>query len=59
MFESDRSISSVVTNITMSCVDCDTRYRVQPRYGVTPAKMDEMRVEEEEEEEFLVALERC
>ena len=43
----------------MTCVDCDSRYRIQPRYGATLAKMDEMRVEEEEEDEVLVAHERC
>ena len=44
----------------MTCVDCDSRYRIQPRYGAMLAKMDdEMRVEEEEEEEVLVAHERC
>ena len=48
-----------MTNITMSCVHCDSRYRIQPRYGAMLAKMDEMRVEEEEEEEVLVARERC
>ena len=37
-----------MSNITMNCVECDTRYRVQRRYDATPAKMDEMRVEEEE-----------
>ena len=37
-----------MTNITMSCVHCDSRYRIQPRYGAMLAKMDEMRVEEEE-----------
>ena len=41
----------------MSCVDCDTRYREQTRYGATLARMDEMRVEAEEEEEVLVARE--
>ena len=48
-----------MTNITVSCVDLAVRYRVQPRYGAMLAKMDEMRVEEEEEEEVLVAHERC
>ena len=48
-----------MTNITMTCVDCDSRYRIQPRYGAMLAKMDEMRVEEEEEGQVLVARERC
>ena len=43
----------------MTCVECDSRYRVQPRYGATPAKMDEMRVEEEEEGQVLVVRARC
>ena len=43
----------------MTCVECDTRYREKPRYGATLARMDEMRVEEEEEEQVLVARERC
>ena len=43
-----------MTNITMNCVDCASRYRIQPRYGVTPSKMDEMRVEEEEEGQVLL-----
>ena len=59
MFESNQSINSVMTNITMACVDLAVHYRIQPRYGAMLAKMDEMRVEEEEEEEVLVACERC
>ena len=48
-----------MTNVTMTCVDCDARYRIQPRYGAMLAKMDEMRVEEEEEGQVLVACEQC
>ena len=47
-----------MTNITMACVDLAVHYRIQPRYGATLARMDEMRVEEEEEGEVLVARER-
>ena len=48
-----------MTNVTMTCVDLAVRYRIQPRYGAMLAKMDEMRVEEEEEGQVLVAREQC